>query len=86
MRYLLSKQFEKDFAKLPKPIKQKVILTLEQFIENPFAPSLRNHSLSGRWKGHHSLNVTGDVRAVYVFIENDMVYFIAIGTHSELYK
>jgi addiction module RelE/StbE family toxin len=85
MQYILSKRFEKDFAKLPKAIKKKTIATFEKFVENPQNPTLRNHSLSGKWKGHFSINVTGDTRAIYFVIEDDVVRFVAIGSHSELY-
>ena len=85
MQYILSKRFEKDFAKLPKPIKKKVLVVLQKFINNPQDESLRSHSLSGRRNTHFSINVTGDLRAVYVYIEKDIVHFIAVGSHSELY-
>ena len=86
MHYILSQSFEKDFAKLPTPIKKKAIATLEKFIVNPQNPTLRNHGLLGKWKGHFSINVTGDTRAIYFVIENEMVRFVAIGSHSELYR
>ena len=85
MRYIVSKSFEKDFAKLPTPIKKKTIATLEKFVDNPQNPTLRNHGLSGKWKGYFSINVAGDTRAIYFAIEDDMVRFVAIGSHSELY-
>ncbi len=85
MQYILSKNFEKDFAKLPPSIKKKALLTFEKFIENPQNPTLRNHGLSGKWKGHFSINVTGDTRAIYFVIEDDLIRFVAIGSHSELY-
>ncbi|HMA79196.1 MAG TPA: type II toxin-antitoxin system mRNA interferase toxin, RelE/StbE family [Candidatus Paceibacterota bacterium] len=85
MQYVLSKRFEKDFAKLPKPIKKKVLVVLQKFVDDPLGPSLRNHRLSGKWNNHYSINVTGDVRAVYAYIKNDIVYFVAVGSHSELY-
>jgi addiction module RelE/StbE family toxin len=85
MQYILSKSFEKDFAKLPTPIKKKAIITLEKFIDDPQNPTLRNHGLGGKWKGHFSINVTGDTRAIYFVIEDNMVRFVAIGSHSELY-
>mgnify|MGYP001584713684 FL=1 len=85
MRYILSKRFEKDFAKLTKTTKKKAIATFEKFVENPQNPTLRNHGLFGKWKGHFSINVTGDTRAIYFVIEDDVVRFIAIGSHSELY-
>lgn len=85
MQYILSKRFEKDFAKLLPATKKKAIATLEQFTKDPQNPTLRNHGLSGKWKGHFSINVTGDTRAIYFAIEDDMVRFVAIGSHSELY-
>ena len=85
MQYILSKRFEKDFIKLTPATKKKTISTLKLFTEDPQNPTLRNHGLSGKWKGHFSINVTGDTRAIYFVIENDVVRFVAIGSHSELY-
>lgn len=85
MQYILSKWFEKDFAKLPKGIKSKAVSTLQKFVKNPNDPTLQNHELTGRLKSHYSINVTGDIRAVYVFVETDIVQFVAIGSHSKLY-
>ena len=85
MRYILSKRFEKDFKKLRTPIKKKVLVVLQKFIDDPMNPAFRNHRLPGKWNNHFSINVTGDVRAVYVYIENNIVHFVAVGSHSELY-
>ena len=73
------------FAKLDKATKKKAIATLEKFVKDPQNPTLRNHGLSGKWKGHFSINVTGDTRAIYFVIEDGVVRFVAIGSHSELY-
>lgn len=85
MQYILSKRFEKDFAKLPKPIKKKVLVVLQKFVDDPFDPILRTHRLSGKWNNHFSIDVTGDTRAVYVHIKDEVVHFVAVGSHSELY-
>ena len=85
MQYILSKRFEKEFTKLPKPVKKKVLSVLQKFVNDPLDHSLKNHRLSGKWHNHFSINVTGDVRAVYVYIKDDIVYFVAVGSHSELY-
>lgn len=85
MQYILSKRFEKDFTKLSKPIKKKVLIVLQKFVDDPYDTTLRNHRLSGKWNNHYSINITGDVRAVYVFIKDDVVHFVAVGSHSELY-
>jgi addiction module RelE/StbE family toxin len=85
MQYILSKRFEKDFARLSKPIKKKVLLVLQKFVDDPLDPSLRSHRLSGKWNNHFSIDVTGDIRAVYVYIKDNLVHFVAVGSHSELY-
>jgi addiction module RelE/StbE family toxin len=85
MQYALSRSFEKQFAKLPNKTKEKAIVALKLFIENPEYPSLRNHGLRGEWLGCRSINVTGDVRALYVLHDTDMARFLAIGTHAQLY-
>ena len=85
MQYILSKRFEKDFSKLPKQTKKKVIIVLQRFVDDPQDESLRSHSLSGKWNKHYSIDVTGDIRAVYVYIEKNIVHFVAVGSHSQLY-
>jgi addiction module RelE/StbE family toxin len=85
MQYILSKRFEKDFAKLPKSVKKKVLSVLQKFANDPTDPALRNHPLSGKWNNYYSISVTGDIRAVYVFIKDEVVYFVAVGSHCELY-
>jgi addiction module RelE/StbE family toxin len=85
MRYILSKRFEKDFAKLPKSTKEKAIDVFELFVVDSQNPGLRVHPLKGRWVGHFSIDITGDTRAIYFIVEKDMVRFVAIGSHSQLY-
>ena len=85
MQYILSKRFEKDFAKLPKSIKTKAITVLSEFAYDPANPALRTHPLKGRWIGHSSIDVAGDTRAIYYIVEKDLVRFVAIGSHSQLY-
>jgi addiction module RelE/StbE family toxin len=85
MQYILSKRFEKDFAKLPKQIKIKALATLALFTEDPDHPSLRTHTLKGKWSGHFSIDITGDTRAIYFVIEDGLVRFITVGSHSQLY-
>lgn len=41
--------------------------------------------LSGNYSGFHSINITGDIRALYEEIDGSYVIFEFIGTHSELY-
>ncbi len=54
-------------------------------MSDPFHPLLNNHPLAGRWTGYRSINITGDYRAIYELIEEDLAYFVTIDTHSNLY-
>ncbi len=86
MQYSTSKKFDKQFSKLTKSIKVKAIIRLEIFIQDPFETILNNHPLNSKFSDCRSINITADIRAVYKTIEKDLVYFVAIGSHSELYK
>ncbi len=86
MEYILSKQFEKKFSKLPQKTKNKVIEKLKIFISDPMDERLNNHSLSGKWRVYRSINITGNVRAIYTTAHNNIVRFIDIGSHSDLYS
>ena len=85
MRMILHRRFEKSYAKFPLSVKQKFKKRRDLFLQNPYDPILRNHSLSGKWKGHNSIDITGDIRAIY-YEHEGVVVFVAIGTHSELYE
>lgn len=78
------KDFIKSFKKLPSKIKAKFKEKQLLFEEDEFDPILNNHALKGRWSGYRSINVTGDLRAV--FKRNpENVLFVAIDNHSNLY-
>lgn len=86
MQYFVSKSFEKQFKKLPKKIKQQAIVRLQLFVSNPLDYRLDNHPLAGAWTGHRSIDVTGDIRAIYTKADEHVARFVAIGSHSELYE
>lgn len=62
---------------------------IDLFSEDPANSALNNHQLHREWEGFNSINVTADLRAIYQEdIEGDepVAYFVAFGTHEELYK
>lgn len=85
MRVAFHRTFRKQFKKLPLKFQEAFESRLETFIESPFVSELNNHPLSGEWKTHRSINVTGDIRAIYFPEGRDSAFFVAIGTHHELY-
>ena len=84
MRVFYKKRFEKNLKKLPPKIKEQFYERLEIFVKDKFHKSLNNHSIDKAFPGCRSINVTGDFRAIY-FEEGELITFITIGTHSELY-
>lgn len=84
-----SKNFDKQLKKSPIKIKIAFRNRLELFLENSFHGLLKNHVLTGSYEGFRSINVTGDWRAIFYEIVEDetkTIIFIALGTHSQLYK
>jgi addiction module RelE/StbE family toxin len=79
------KNFIKQFKKLPKQVRNKFEERIKLFVSNPFTGILNNHSVGKRFPDCRSINITGDYRAIYKY-ENDIVTFVNIGTHSQLYK
>lgn len=86
MQYFLSKSFQKQFKKLSKKIKHKAIEQLSVFVLDPIDYRLHNHPLTGEWVGHRSIDITGDIRAVYKKVDEHVARFVAIGSPSELYE
>jgi YafQ family addiction module toxin component len=84
MNISYSKNFMTQAKKLSPKVRQKLLERIEMFAENPLHPMLRNHQLKGKWKEYRSIDVTGDVRALYLQRENEVI-FDTIGTHSQLY-
>lgn len=82
----LHKDFEKQLAKLPQKRRDKVINTIDEFLDDPLGPSLRNHELAGEWAGYRSISAGGDLRLHFKVLDNGTIYFVAVGTHAHLYK
>lgn len=81
--------FLKKLKKVNVRIRNSFKERLEIFIKDPGNSQLHNHALRDQWEEHRSINLTNDWRAVYTEkIEgvNKIAYFVAIGTHKELYK
>jgi addiction module RelE/StbE family toxin len=78
-------KFKKQYKKLPQKIQQQFDDRVRLFFTDPTNPQLRVHPLKGKFAGYWSLNVNGDIRALYVRRGEEVVLFALIGTHSELY-
>ncbi|MEK7534392.1 MAG: type II toxin-antitoxin system mRNA interferase toxin, RelE/StbE family [Patescibacteria group bacterium] len=78
------RNFTKNFKKLPSKIKKKFQDRLTLFEKDEFHPALNNHLLRGSYQGYRSINVTGDIRAIYRKNAEDVI-FVTIDSHSRLY-
>ena len=82
---VLHKSFKKEFQKLPIKIQKQFFERADLFLKNQSHPLLNNHSVHSAYPGWRSINITGDYRALYEVIDEGIVVFMKIGTHSELY-
>ena len=89
MKIRFNKTFSKQYDKAPKIIQTFFENKIKVFQQNPFELQLNNHSLSGKFAGYRSINITGDWRAIYLERKEDknkVIIFTLLGTHSQLYK
>ncbi len=89
LRIDYSRKFIKQLKKAPLSIKIAFKNRFNLFLKNPFVPILNNHLLKGRYSNSRSINITGDWRAIYsetLKKKEKVAIFLALGTHSQLYK
>ncbi len=84
MKIDFHKKFTKKFKKFPKKMQEQFYEKLGIFGIDQFDPLLNNHAVHYPYEGCRSINITGDIRALYEIID-DTALFIRIGSHSELY-
>lgn len=82
-RYL--PKFKKQFAKLPPKLKAQFVDRVNLFQSDPKNSILRLHPLKGDYAGYWSINISGDLRALFYFEGEEAVVFALVGTHSQLY-
>jgi addiction module RelE/StbE family toxin len=85
MIIIYHKDFTKGFKKLSPKIKEKFKDRLTLFEKDEFDPVLNNHSLKGKYLGYRSINVSGDIRAIFKR-DFQSALFVAINKHSNLYR
>ena len=55
------------------------------FRENPFTPQLKTHKLHGRDKEVWAFSVSYRHRIKFIFLKEDSVLFLDVGTHNQVY-
>jgi mRNA interferase YafQ len=85
--------FRKSFKKLIKKNPQlqlKILAVIDLLGDDPFAPSLKSHKLTGQLDGLWSCTVNYDCRIIFAFrkdeeTDEDLLVLIDIGSHEEVY-
>lgn len=78
-------KFQKQYAKLPNTMRLQFKERLQLLLDDPTHPQLKIHALKGKYAGYLSMNVSGDLRAIYNYDGDSIIIFFFIGTHSQLY-
>ena len=86
MQYISSRKFDKKFTKLSEKIKNQHIEKIKVFVQNPYSSILNNHALHGKYLGCRSIDISGDLRAIYKIQASNIALFIDIDNHGNLYK
>ncbi|MCK5026782.1 MAG: type II toxin-antitoxin system mRNA interferase toxin, RelE/StbE family [Candidatus Pacebacteria bacterium] len=81
-----SSQFKKQYRKLPKNTQEQFKKRFVLFVEDQTHAQLHVHKLVGEYKSLWSMNISGDIRAVFDVSFKDDILFVAIGSHSTLYS
>ena len=78
------RHFKKSYKKLSPKVKEKLEERLRLFSKDEFDPILNNHALKGKYLGYRSINITGNMRAIFKR-DSESVIFVAIDSHGNLY-
>jgi addiction module RelE/StbE family toxin len=81
-----TKSFTQQFKVLRNKQKERFYERLELFKKNPHDRVLRSHALEGKYKGYRSIDIEGDLRALYYVQGDRIIIFAFIGSHAQLYK
>lgn len=80
-----TRSFDKQYLKLAGADRRRFRERLRLFRANPYDKVLRNHALKGKYLGYRSIDIRGDLRALYKIEGNTIIIFAFIGSHSQLY-
>ena len=84
-RVFTSTKFQKRYKKQTEAVKQTAQEQEKLFLKNAFDPKLETHKLHGKDKESWAYSVTRKIRIKFIFITTDIVMYVDIGTHDEVY-
>lgn len=86
MKIIFHKNFKKEYQALRQNEQRRADERLSLFWKDQFHPLLNNHPLKGNYSGYRSINIGGDLRAIYKYTGKDGIIFVIIGKHNKLYN
>ena len=86
MIIVFHKFFQKKLKKRISKEREQFETRLDLFLKDSNNPILNNHALHGKYAHCRSINITGDLRAVYTFQNTNTIMFVDIDNHPNLYK
>lgn len=81
------KTFEKHYRLRIKPsenLERQFKDRLQKFIKGELGYPLYDHALHGKLEGSRAFSITGDIRVIYIELD-DMIVFLDIGNHNQVY-
>jgi addiction module RelE/StbE family toxin len=84
----ISPSFKKAYSKRikgNKKLEMRVFERIGLFQNDSRNKVLNNHYLIGKMKGLYSFSITGDIRVIYQWVDNERVLFLDIGSHNQIY-
>lgn len=79
---IFTRSFTKEFGKLPKNIKEKILEALEKTAENPYTGTKLRGKLEGLWRWR-----VGKYRIIYFIDEKEKaVVFVDVGLRKSIYE
>lgn len=85
MTIKFSKRYKKQYKKLPPKLQKQTKQRIELWQEDPTNQLLNVHQLKGKMANYYSINISGDIRALYEIVGEEIYLYDLIGTHSQLY-
>lgn len=63
---------------------RKVMVML--FLDEQLPPEYLDHALTGEWDGFRECHIGGDFLLIYDVARTDLVTFVDLGSHAELFR
>ena len=86
MKIIFHKSFLKSYGKLRSGEQKRFDKCQALFLQDPLSASLNNHPLKGKYDNCRSINIGGDLRAIFKMLDEDTAIFMDIDTHPNLYE